>query len=143
MGEPLSDAQIQAEEEFLSGMPPLNIGALFMPPIWGPAHGFWITILYYPGWLFADNVFYEAITKHTVMSIIFAVIIFVTLVVVTLVFARLSQPTAAHRAIDSGKMTKEQYIKRQRIWAVCCVILAVIMIILATYYNLVIRPTLG
>lgn len=143
MGTPLTDEQIAAEEEFLKGIPLINIGALCMPPVWGPAHGFWITILFYPAWLFADNTFYAAVTQHTPMSIIFAVIIFILMTLVTLVFARLSQPVAAHRAIDSGKMTKEQYIKRQRVWAICCVIAAVVMIILATFYNLQIRPTLG
>ena len=143
MGEPLSDAQVRAEEKFLKGIPYFNLGALFMPPIWGPAHGFWITILYYPGWLFADNAFYAAYTQHTPLSIVFAVIIFITLVAVTLVFARLSQPIAAHKAIDSGKMTKEQYLKRQRLWAIGCGILALVMLALATYYNLIIRPTLG
>ena len=42
----LTDEQIAREEEFLSGMPPLNVGALFLPPIWGPAHGMWATILF-------------------------------------------------------------------------------------------------
>lgn len=46
------------EEISLEGLPPLNLGALFMPPIWGPAHGIWITILYYPAWLLIDNLFY-------------------------------------------------------------------------------------
>ena len=54
----LTDEQIAREERFLEGIPRLNIGALFLPPIWGPAHGMWATILFYPIWLFADNTFY-------------------------------------------------------------------------------------
>ncbi|MEG0459959.1 MAG: viscotoxin-A3, partial [Gordonibacter sp.] len=58
----LTDEQIANEERFLEGIPRLNIGALFLPPIWGPAHGFWASILFYPVWLFADNTFYAAWT---------------------------------------------------------------------------------
>ena len=35
----------------MEGLPPINIGALFMPPIWGAANGIWLAILYYPVWL--------------------------------------------------------------------------------------------
>ena len=56
----LTDEQIAREEKFLEGIPRLNIGALFLPPIWGPAHGMWAAILFYPIWLFADNMFYAA-----------------------------------------------------------------------------------
>ena len=42
----LTDEQIAREEKFLEGIPRLNIGALFLPPIWGPAHGMWAAILF-------------------------------------------------------------------------------------------------
>ena len=99
----LTDEQIAQEEKFLKGIPRVNVGALFLPPIWGPAHGIWITILWYPIWLFADTTFY-----------------------------------AAARGVS-----KEDYLKRERIWAIVCVIVGCAMIAAATYYNLVIRPTLG
>ena len=134
----LTDEQIACEEEFLKGLPLINVGALFLPPIWGPAHGFWITILYYPAWLFADNCFYAAYSERTTSSIVFAVIVFLSLLAVTLVFARLSQPYAAHRAVARGA-TKEEYIRRERVWAICCVVAGLVMIAAATYYNLVIR----
>ena len=126
-------------EELMKGLLPINLGALFMPPIWGPANGIWITILYYPLWLFADNLFYEALMNPTTLSVVFAIVVAVLLAVVTIVFARVSQGYACERAINMGK-TKERYIKRQRVWAVAMGILAVVMIAAATYYNLVIRP---
>ena len=79
----LTDEQIACEEEFLSGMPPLNVGALFLPPIWGPAHGMWATILFYPIWLFADNTFYAAFTERTPLAIGIALIVLLTLTVGT------------------------------------------------------------
>ena len=94
----LTKEQIACEEKFLEGIPRWNIGALFLPPIWGPAHGFWATILFYPLWLVADNLFYAAYSERTPLAIAFAVIIGVVLFAVTLLFSRLSQPFAAHGA---------------------------------------------
>ena len=68
----LTDEQIAQEEKFLKGIPRVNVGALFLPPIWGPAHGIWITILWYPIWLFADNTFYAAFTERSALSIVVA-----------------------------------------------------------------------
>ena len=63
----------------MKGLPPINLGALFMPPIWGPANGIWITILYYPLWLFADNLFYASFTDPSPLSVVFSIIVAVLL----------------------------------------------------------------
>lgn len=130
------------EEISLEGLPPLNLGALFMPPIWGPAHGIWITILYYPAWLLIDNLFYGVYENPQPLTITLAVIAGLILAGVTIVFARASQVYALRRDLSRGK-TKEQYRKRQVIWAITMGILAAAMLGAATYYNLVIRPTIG
>lgn len=138
----LTDEQIAQEERFLEGIPRMNIGALFLPPIWGPAHGIWATILWYPIWLFADNAFYAALTEQTVLSIVIALVIFVTLTAGTVAFAIVGQPLAAHRAAGRG-VSKEDYLKRERTWAIVSVIVGCAMIAAATYYNLAFRPTLA
>ncbi|MEG2368857.1 MAG: viscotoxin-A3 [Raoultibacter sp.] len=138
----LTDEQIKQEDAFLKGMPPLNIGALFLPPIWGPAHGMWATILFYPIWLLADNAFYAAFVQRNALSYIIAAIIFITLTAGTFVFARLAQPFAAHRAVAGGK-SKKDYLRAERVWAVVCVVFGSAALVAATYYNVVIRPTLG
>ena len=138
----LTDEQIAREEEFLSGMPPLNVGALFLPPIWGPAHGMWATILFYPIWLFADNMFYAAYAEPTALSLTVAVVVFLTLTAGTVAFARLGQPFAAHRAALRG-VDKATYLRREKVWAVVCVVVGCLMLAAATYYNLVVRPNLG
>lgn len=74
------------EEISLEGLPPLNLGALFMPPIWGPAHGIWITILYYPAWLLIDNLFYGVYENPQPLTITLAVIAGLILAGVTIVF---------------------------------------------------------
>ena len=138
----LTDEQIAQEDKFLEGIPRMNIGALFLPPIWGPAHGIWATILFYPLWLFADNVFYAAFSQRTALSVVVAVLMFASLTAGTVVFAILSQPFAAHRAASRG-VSKQTYVCRERIWAYVSVIAGCAMIAAATYYNVVIRPSLG
>lgn len=138
----LSDERIAHEQQFMGGIPRLNIGALFLPAIWGPAHGMWAAILFYPVWLFADNMIYAAFTERTPMAIILAVIVLVTLAALTVAFAVLGQPLAAHRAASRG-VEKERYLRHQRIWGIVGVVVGCMMLAAATYYNLIIRPTLG
>ena len=134
----LTDEQIAREEEFLKGIPRVNLAALLVPPIWGPCHGIWVTILWYPIWLFADNIFYAAYSQQTILSFVIAVIVGICLLALTVFFAIVSQPFAAHRAAERGR-TKEEYLKRERIWALVCAVIGLGFIAFATYYNLVMR----
>lgn len=134
----LTDEQIAQEEKFLKGLPRMNWGALLMPGIWGPAHGFWISLLFYPLWLVTDNLIYAAYISPSFGSIAVAVVVGVAIVAFTIVFALVSQPIAAHRAEDRG-VSRAAYLKRERIWAAVCLVLAVVAVAWATYYNLNIR----
>lgn len=139
----LTDEEVRKERDFLEGIPFLNLGALFLPPIWGPAHGMWLAILWYPIWLLADNCFYLAVHNPDTMYVAVAVAVAVILTIVTFLYARLSQPWAAHRAVEQKGKTKEAYIRQERIWAVFGVIFGCIMIAAATYYNVAVRPMMG
>lgn len=134
----LSEEDVQRENAFMEGIPRFNWGAFLMPPIWGPAHGMWLTILYYPIWVLADNCLYAAFSTPSGLSITLAVLVVLTLAAATVLFGILAQPRAAHRAIDAGK-TKAQYLRSQRIWAWVSAAIAVVFLALATYYNLVLR----
>lgn len=123
----------------MKGLPRVNVGALLMPAIWGPAHGFWVTILFYPAWLVADNVFYAAYENPTPLSVIIAALTFVILLGVTVAFAIVAQPLAAHRAEARG-VTRAEYLKRQKAWIIVSAIIAVAFLGLATWYNLAWRP---
>ncbi len=138
----LTDEQILAEGRFMEGIPRLSIGALFLPPIWGPAHGLWVAILFYPLWLFADNMFYAAYSERSPLAIALALVVGIALVAITFLFARLSQPYAAHRAYGRG-VPKITFIHRERLWAVICVVIGIAMICFATWYNIAIRPGLA
>lgn len=137
----LTDEEIRAEEQFLKGLPPINVGALFMPGIWGPAHGFWACILFYPLYLFADNLFYGAYESGEPWIVAIAIIVGIALLLLHIGFARVSLPLSAHKAENSG-VSRETYLKRERIWAVISIILAIAAVAWASYFNLVIRPTI-
>ena len=137
----LTDEQIAEEEKFLAGLPRVNIGALLMPGIWGPAHGFWVCILFYPLYIFLDYVIYGAYINPQPWTIAFALICSVLFVGVSIGFSLVSQPIAAHRAADKG-VSREEYLKRERIWAIVCVIILIVALAWATYYNLEVRTVL-
>ena len=134
----LSEDDIKREEAFLADVPFLNWGAFFMAPIWGIAHGDWPAILFYPLWIFCDNLVYSAWSNPTGASITLAVVTLVIMALVMVGYARVSSPRAAHRAAAAG-YTLEQYLQRERRWAVGMALIAVAMLILATWYNLCIR----
>lgn len=136
MSKSSSENEIQ---ELMKGVPRFNIGAFLLPPIWGPAHGIWITILYYPAWLFMDNILYATYRDPTPLMVIGAIAASLALLAVTIAFAVFSQPYALKRALSFGK-TKEKYLSNQRKWTIGCIIGAALMLGWATYYNLNIRP---
>ena len=137
----LSDEDVAREEAFLSGIPRFNLGAFLLPGIWGPGHGLWVCILFYPLWLLADNVFYGAYVERSFLALVLAAIVFVALALVHVVFGVLSQPYAWHKAAEKG-VSKDTYLKRERIWAIAMIVLGIAALAVATYYNLQIRPTL-
>lgn len=122
-----------------AAVPRLSLGALFMPPIWGAAHGQWATIFFYPLWVFTDSIFMSAF-KNGGVYIIGAIAIFIAMACLTIWFAVTAQTPAYFRV--RNKYTPEQYAKRERVWAICMALLAVVFIIAATYYNLVLYDSI-
>ena len=113
-----------------------------MPPIWGAAHGMWATIIFYPLWIVADTCFVNAVAFRTPVAIALGILVFVMLTAGTIAFAIASQPFALHRALSMG-VSKETYLKRQKIWAVADIAVGLVAIALATYYNLFMNPKLA
>ncbi len=127
-----------SREELMESVPFFNIGAMFMPPVWGPAHGIWMTILFYPLWIVADSSLWAAYTDPNPLSIGTALCVFILGAVATLMFAHTSQWHGLVRAFEQGH-DKEWYLKRQKIWAIFCVLFALVLIALATWFNLTMR----
>lgn len=137
----LSEEDIAREQAFLAGVPLINWGAFFMPPIWGAGHGEVLPALFYPAWVFVDELIYSAVTQGGTMTWIFAVISLVAILLVSVAYARVSSPKSAHRAAEKGK-TREQYLRAERKWAIGMFLLAAAFVVFATWFNLNIRPTL-
>jgi hypothetical protein len=141
--EGLTDEEVARETALLEGVPLLNVGALFLPPVWGPAHGQWWTIVWYPLWMLADNLFYLAYSQPSGLSVSLAVLVGLALAAFTVIYARLSQPFGLHRALDKKHVTKARYLEVERRWAIVSVAVGIVLIALATYYNLAVRPALA
>ncbi|EOS51367.1 hypothetical protein [Adlercreutzia caecimuris] len=137
----LTDEQIAEEEKFLRGLPRVNMGALLLAPVWGPAHGMWPAFLFFVAWLFVDNAIWAASVQPTVMNVVLATVMLVGLVAATVVFAIVAQPFAAHRAEAMG-VDRATYLRRQRAWAVAGAVAAVAVVAFATWYNLDMRPAM-
>ena len=137
----LTDEQIAEEEKFLRGVPRVNVGALLLAPVWGPAHGMWPAFLFFVAWLFVDNAIWAASVQPTVMNVVLATVMLVGLVAATVVFAIVAQPFAAHRAEAMG-VDRATYLRRQRAWAVAGAVAAVAVVAFATWYNLDMRPAM-
>ena len=137
----LTDEQIAEEEKFLRGLPRVNMGALLLAPVWGPAHGMWPAFLFFVAWLFVDNAIWAASVQPTVMNVVLATVMLVGLVAATVVFAIVAQPFAAHRAEAMG-VDRATYLRRQRAWAVAGAVAAVAVVAFATWYNLEFRPAM-
>ena len=142
MSEMLTVQDYSREDAFLADLPFLNWGALFMAPIWGFAHGDWPAILFYPLWIFCDNLLYTAWASPSVMSVLMAVLAVAIMAVLMVGYARVSSPRSAHRAAERGK-TLEEYLRTEKRWAIGMALIAIVMLIVATWYNLCVRPGLG
>ena len=162
MGEPLTDEQIAEEEKFLAGLPRVNLGALFLAPVWGPAHGMWAAFLFFVAWLFADNVIYAATVEPTAMNVVLAILmaaglvgVMAVMIAVNLLLFGFAVSYLAGTVGGRGRggesrgpwaenrgVSRETYLRRQRIWAVVGAIIAVAIVAFATWYNLDLRPTL-
>ena len=128
MGLPLTDF-----EENLKRLPRISLGALFMPAVWGPAHGQWLAIIFYPLWIFADTCFCNALL-YGGLAIPLAVTVFLGTVAITVFFAATAGKHAYLRVAE--RVPIDRYLKRERIWIVVSLVIALVFIVLATWYNL-------
>jgi hypothetical protein len=127
-------------ETNLARLPRLNLGALFMPAVWGPAHGQWVAIIFYPLWIFADSCFCNAIFFGGV-ALALAITVFIGMVLVTVFFALTAGKPAYARV--AHRVSIERYLKRERIWIFVSLAIAVLFFILATWYNISVRLPAG
>ena len=127
------------ESEPLPHLPKMNWGAFLMPALWGPGHGQWYLILMYPIWLFLDNIIYTAVHAGG-WYVLLAIACLACMLAFLVVYARGANMFGYLRIAQ--EKTVEEYLKREKVWAVAMAVIAVVFVVFATWYNLAIRPTL-
>lgn len=128
-----------ADDEPVPSLPRFNIGAFVMPPIWGPAHEQWVGAIFLPIWLFMDSILGTA-NRGGVPTLVAAP----TVVAVTLAFQAYFAKRAngvAFRAV-CDRMSVDEFVRRERWWAVACVPAAVLLVAWAVWFDVAVRPTL-
>ncbi|MBS5449934.1 MAG: hypothetical protein KHY83_00580 [Coriobacteriia bacterium] len=120
-------------------MPSLNIGALFMPALWGPVHGQWFMILFYPLWLVLDNLIYAAV--HGQQMAWLAAFAAIGTAAFTIYYAMRANVHGYIRVASEKSL--EEYLATERKWSILFVLIGVAFIAFATWYNLAIRPGLS
>lgn len=132
-------AMLLEKDEPLPRLPKMNWGAFFMPALWGPGHGQWYLILMYPIWLFLDNIVYTAVHQGG-LYILLAVACLAVMLTFMVVYARGANMFGYLRVAQEKSV--KQFLQRERVWTVVMVVIALLFVVFATWYNLAVRPGL-
>ena len=116
-------------------IPSFNWGAFLMPPIWGAGHGQVFAVVLYPVWLMVDNLLWAAL--HGQASPALAAFALLGTLAFMFIYARMANYVGYLRVI--GTKSPDQYVDGERKWATAMALLAVAMVIFATWYNLTMR----
>ena len=124
------------DDDPLPRLPTVNWGALFMPALWGPAHGQWFMILFYPIWLLLDNLIYGAV--HGTIPVWIAVLSSLAVAVFTVYYALRANAYGYVRV--AAEKTPEQYVAGERKWTIIFVLVGIAFLVFASWYNIAVRP---
>lgn len=123
-------------DELVPRLPRFNVGAMLVPPLWGPAHGLWAGAMFLPVWLFADSAVAVAIEPGGTGAVAGAVAIVSLTLVAQLWFAKRANGLAWRRV--SHRVSVEEFSARERAWALALAPLGAALLAWAVYYRLVI-----
>lgn len=124
--------------EALPVLPAFNLAAFLIPPVWGPAHGQWVGAIFLPIWLFMDSII--ATADRSPFGWLVAAFVVLATLAFQAVFARRANGLAFRRVWD--RVTVEEFVARQRVWAAVSIPLAVALVGWAVYFRLVLAPGL-
>jgi len=138
--EALTGRIVLDDDEPVPSLPAFNLAAFLIPPIWGPGHGVWIGAIFLPIWLFADSVIVSAVRFGGRGQWIGAAVVLVATVAFEYFFARRANGVAFRRVMH--KMTAEEFVRRQRTWAIASIPVAIMLLGWGLYFDLVLGPAL-
>ena len=130
---------ILVDDEPCPVLPRFNWGAFLLPFIWGPAHESWVGMLFLPIWLFMDSIIGTA-NKGGIPTTIGGIIVVVLTLTFQAYYAKRANGVAYRRVV--GKMTVEEYARRERIWAIACAPVAALLVAWMLWFRIVVAPTL-
>ena len=116
-------------------IPEFNWGAFLMPPIWGAGHGQVFAVVLYPAWLMVDNLLWAAL--HGRGNMVLAMAALLGTLAFMFFYARTANYVGYMRVIT--EKSPEEYVARERKWAIAMAALALVMVAFATWYNLAVR----
>ncbi|HSK46729.1 MAG TPA: viscotoxin-A3 [Coriobacteriia bacterium] len=122
-----------ASDEVVPSLPRVNWGAFALPPVWGPAHGQWVGVLFLPIWLFTDSV--ASTASRGPVALVAAVLVLLLTVAFQFYFAKRANGVAWRRVADH--VSVEEFIRRQRRWTVACVPVGVALLGWGLFYRFV------
>lgn len=128
------------DDQAVPSLPRFNLAAFLIPPIWGPGHGVWIGAIFLPIWLFADSVIVSAARFGGRGQWIGAAIVLSATVAFEYFFARRANGVAFRRVMH--KTTAEEFVRRQRKWALVAIPVAIMLLGWGLYFDLVLGPAL-
>jgi len=120
-------------DEPVPRLPRFNFAAFALPPVWGPAHGQWVGVLFLPIWVFADDV--ASTLGRGNMALAGAAVILPATFAFQAFFAKRANGLAWRRV--AGRMSVDEFARRQRLWAMVCVPIGLALLGWALYYRLV------
>ena len=120
--------------EAVPALPRFNLAAFLVPPIWGPAHGQWVGAIFLPIWLFTDSIVASA-RRGGLVTTIAAVVVVASTLAFAAFFAKRANGLAYRRVCD--RMSVEEFVRRQRLWAIASVPAAAAVVGWALWFNLV------
>jgi hypothetical protein len=120
-------------------LPRFNLAAFLIPLFWGPVNGQLVGALFLPIWLFADSAITSAIQRGGWMWIA-AVVVACGTLGFQYFFARHANGVAFRRLI--GRVSVDEYLRRQRLWAIVAVPVAALLLGWAIYFDVVLRAML-
>ena len=114
-------------------LPRFNLAAFLVPPIWGPAHGQWVGVVFLPMWLFVDSIVASGgaggvPTRSASLVVVVATLAFQAF------FAKRANGLAWRRVAE--KVPVALFARRERWWAIASVPVAAALLGWAVWFHL-------
>jgi hypothetical protein len=126
-------------DEAVPQLPRFNLAAFLVPPLWGPFHGQWAGAFLLPIWLFADSSVVAAANLGGWMWIP-AIFVIAGTAAFQYFFATKANGLGFRRVM--GRMSLEEYLRKERIWAIASVPVAIALVSWAVYFDVFLGPAL-